>query len=376
MKALMGKLIYIGDGHSIKDGYVIMEDDRITDVTSNKPDCDIIGEYEVLTPGFIDAHSHIGTVRAGEPSDDEDTNENMDSLLFELDVLDSILMEDISFKESIESGVLYSCVLPGSANVIGGRSVLIRNYAENTQDAFIKYTGLKSAFGFNPKGFEEGKGVHASTRMGAVSLLRKTLLKGQKCKKLVEHEKKSLDEFEPHMDVVVALLDGHERLRVHVHKTDDIMAALRIAGEFGLDITIEHASDVFRRHAFEVLKSKGIPVVYGPMDAFPYKVELKHESWRNTRHLIDSGCKFALMSDHPVILQRNLFMQLRMLRWLGLSKEQCISKLCKEPADILGAEGIGTLAKGKLASVVCWKGDPFHMDNHPLAAYAEGRKIL
>jgi imidazolonepropionase-like amidohydrolase len=376
MEAIMGRLVYIGDETSLENGYVVMEDGRITQVTTEKPECDIIGEYEVLTPGFIDAHCHIGTVRAGDPSDEEDTNDDMDSLLFELDILDSILMEDPSFKESMEAGVMYSCVLPGSANIIGGRSALIRNYAENTQDAFIKYTGLKSAFGFNSKGHEDGKGVHASTRMGTVSLLRKVLQKGQKCKKLVEHEKKSTDELEPHMDVVMALLEGHERLRIHVHKTDDIMAALRIAGEFNLDITIEHASDVFRKRTFELLKSKDIPVVYGPIDSFPYKVELKHESWRNTRHLIDSGCKFTIMSDHPVVLQRNLFMQLRVLRWLGLSKEKCISKLCREPAEILGADGIGTLAKGKLASVVCWKGDPFHMDNYPLAAYAEGRKVL
>jgi imidazolonepropionase-like amidohydrolase len=376
MKAIKGGIVYIGDERSLKDGYIIMDDDRIAGVTDKKPDCDIVGEYEVLTPAFIDAHCHLGTIRAGDPSDEEDANDHMDSLLFELDILDSILMEDSSFKDSVEAGVLYSCVLPGSANVIGGRSALIRNYANNTQDAFIKYTGLKSAFGYNPKEYEEGKGVHASTRMGSVSLLRKVLLKGQKAKKLIEHEKKSIDEMEPHMDVVLALLNGHERLRVHVHKTDDIMAALRISSEFNLDITIEHASDVYQKATFDLLKAKDIPVVYGPIDGFAYKVELKHETWRNAKHVINSGCKFAIMSDHPVILQRNTFLQLRLLRHLGLSKEQCISKLCKEPADILGAEGIGTLAKGKLASIICWKGDPFHMDNYPLAVYAEGQKIM
>jgi imidazolonepropionase-like amidohydrolase len=54
-------------------------------------------------------------------------------------------------------------------------------------------------------------------------------------------------------------------------------------------------------------KAASIPIVYGPMDSFPYKVELKHENWRNVDNLLKSGAKFSLMSDHPVILQRNMF---------------------------------------------------------------------
>jgi len=376
MKAIHGKHVYLGDETSLKNGYIVFDNDKIVEIAKKKPDCEVVEECEVITPAFIDAHCHIGIARAGEPQIDDDTNDSMESLLFNLDVLDSIIMEDTSFQESLEAGVLYSCVLPGSANVIGGRSVLIRNYAENTREAFIKHTGLKAAFGYNPKSNEDGKDTHPSTRMGAVSLLRRMLIKGRKTIKLIEHEKKSVDEIEPKMDVVIALLNRDERLRVHAHKTDDIMAALRLADEFNLNITFEHASDVFRKKTFDLLKEKEIPLLYGPLDAFPYKVELRNENWKNAKHVISSGIKFALISDHPIVLQRMLYLQLRHLRRLGLTKEQCISKITKEPAEILGAGGLGTLAPGKLASFVCWNDDLFNLDSYPVSVFAEGKKII
>jgi imidazolonepropionase-like amidohydrolase len=77
------------------------------------------------------------------------------------------------------------------------------------------------------------------------------------------------------------------------------------------------------------------------LDCFPYKVELKHESWRNVKSLIDSMAKFALMSDHPVILQRNMFYSLIHLLRFGLSKAEAISKITKESADIIGVHDLG-----------------------------------
>jgi imidazolonepropionase-like amidohydrolase len=103
---------------------------------------------------------------------------------------------------------------------------------------------------------------------------------------------------------------------------------------------------------------------------------LKNESWKNSKYLIESGVKFSIMSDHPVSLQRNLFLQLRFLRRYGLNRAQCISKITKEPAEILGIDkDLGSLKKGHLASFVCWNGDPFSLDSHPTSVFAEGKLI-
>ena len=99
----------------------------------------------------------------------------MDSLLFLADALDSVQMDDSAFRDSVELGVLYSCVLPGSGNIVGGRSAIIRNYARTTTEALIARSGIKAAFGYNPMSTRDWKGTRPHTRMGALSLLRARL---------------------------------------------------------------------------------------------------------------------------------------------------------------------------------------------------------
>jgi imidazolonepropionase-like amidohydrolase len=111
------------------------------------------------------------------------------------------------------------------------------------------------------------------------------------------------------------------------------------------------------------------------MDSFPYKVELKHESWRNVEKLLKSGAKFSIMSDHPVILQRNMFYTLRHLVRFGLSKGNAISKITKEAAEIIGAQDIGQIKPGFKASLVAWNGDPFSLASHPILVIAEGKTV-
>ena len=145
---------------------------------------------------------------------------------------------------------------------------------------------------------------------------------------------------------------------------------------FGLDVTVEHTCDVHEAGVFEELRDRGIPVVYGPLDSLAYKVELKHEGWRNIRYLVDSGVKFGLMTDHPVILQRNLLLTLRWFLRAGLSKQEALEVITRSNAEILGIDDVlGTLAPGKWASFVCWSGCPFSLESYPLAIYAEGQLI-
>jgi len=177
--------------------------------------------------------------------------------------------------------------------------------------------------------------------------------------------------------VLKALLTRQERLRVHVHKSDDIAAVLRFVDEFGLDVTVEHTCDVHDQATYAELAKRGIPVVYGPMDSHPYKVELKHEDWRNIRHLIASGVTFGLMTDHPVVLQETLLLALRWFLRAGLSKQQALEIITRQNAEILGmGDRVGTLAPGKWASCVCWSGDPFSLESHPVAVYAEGDQVF
>jgi len=378
VKAVKAKLLYTGRPESpLRDKYLAFEGSKIVGVYDEAPEgAEVVLEAEVVTPAFIDGHSHIGMARSGEPSEEGETNERFDSIVALADALESIYMDDKAFRESVESGVLYSCVLPGSGNLIGGRAVVIRNYAENIRDAFIAYAGVKAALGFNPRRTVEWKGTRPHTRMGAYALLRRRLLEAVKADELVRIGKKHPAEIDPETEALIRIVRGVERLRVHVHKADDAYVLLKLKEEFSLKVTAEHLCDVHEARTFRALREAGVPIVYGPLDAFPYKVELKHESWRNVKYLIESGAKFCLMSDHPVTLQRNLYLQLRFLLRSGLRRWEAISKITKEAAEILGiADKLGTLEEGRWASFVAWSGDPFSLESYPVAVYAEGRLV-
>jgi imidazolonepropionase-like amidohydrolase len=166
-------------------------------------------------------------------------------------------------------------------------------------------------------------------------------------------------------------------MRAHVHKIDDIAALLRLVDEFDINVSVEHAMDVHKPAVFRELRKRRIPLVYGPIDSFAYKVELKHENWRNIQHLIESGVTFGLMTDHPVVLARQLLMQTRWFLRAGFSKQQAVELITRKNAHILGINRIlGTLERGKWASFICWKGDPFHMESFPAAVYGEGKLLF
>jgi imidazolonepropionase-like amidohydrolase len=292
-----------------------------------------------------------------------------------VNALHSIYIDDPSFVESVENGVLYSTVLPGSGNIVGGKAVLIRNFVHDIDQAFIKDVGIKAALGYNPRSTTEWKGNRPSTRMGAVAMLRENFIKARKMQALLQKEKKVVDEVDPLTEVLMDVLSDRFKMMFHVHKEDDVMILIQLVREFGIKVIANHCCDVHREEVFSALKASSVPIIYGPMDAFPYKVELKHESWRNAEKLMKSGAKFSVMSDHPVILQRNILYSLRHMLRFGLSKADAISKITKEAAEIIGVQNIGQIKPNFKSSMVVWNGDPFLLSSHPILVIGEGRTV-
>jgi len=378
MNCVRGKKIYTGK-RVVDDAYVVFNGKKMVGVSKEKKG-KLLGRFPVVTPAFVDPHSHIAMVRAGEPGAEAEANEHMDSILAVPDALDSVQMDDSALRDAVEAGVLYSCVLPGSGNIIGGLSAVIRHYAKNTTDALVARAGIKAAFGYNPMSTVEWKGKRPSTRMGALAILRSKLT--DVSQKMAKHKrakgaKKQEITFTAEEAVLRDVLSRKHVLRVHVHKIDDIAALLRIVDEFKLKVTVEHAGDVHEPEIFLELKKRGIPVLYGPVESLAYKVELKHDSWRNIRHLMESGVEYGLMTDNPVNLTRLLFLQTRWFTRLGLSKQQAIELVSRKNAELIGLGGIlGTLDRGKWASFTCWNGDPFDITSHPVAVYGEGELLF
>ena len=370
MKYVKASTLY--DGKNTLQNKYILFDDKIISIEDKKPsNAEFLGEG-VVTPAFIDSHSHIGMVRSGEPSGEDESNEQMENLFPLVRAIDSVYMDDSAFKESVECGVLYSTVLPGSGNTLGGRASLIRNFKSNVSDAFVMDIGIKMALGYNPRSTTAWKGTRPSTRMGAAALLRQSLYSAQKAINLMKKDIKDIDEIDPLMEVFIDILQGKSKLMVHTHKEDDANLLISLKKEFNLKVILNHGMDLHNLAIFNRIKDSGIPIVYGPMDSLPYKVELKHESWRNVEFLMKSGVKFSMMSDHPVILQRNIFLTMRHFLRFGMEKSEAISKLTSEAAEILGVSNLGSIKPGFLPSMVLWNEDPFSMTSHPVRVIAEG----
>ncbi len=375
MQCIKSKKVYVGDGSTLSDVYVCWEGKTIKYVGKEEKG-EVLGEFEVLTPAFIDAHSHMGMDRHGEPWFEGEANEELDSVIPYIDAIDSIYMDDEYFKESVEWGVLYSAVMPGSGNIIGGRVVAIRNWETHVDKAFIKYVGIKAALGYNPRSTTNWRGLRPNTRMGVIGLFKKYFDKARSEWIKLKEGKTTWDELDPITKALIPVIEGRLPLRVHVHKEDDIAILRKLAKIYGFKHTVDHACDVHTEEGFKMIKEMGVPLVYGPVDSFAYKTELKHESYKNIKLLIKYMPEVtALMSDHPVVLQRNLFLQLRFFMMYGMPFEEALKLITSNAAKVLGINA-GEIKVGKLASVVAWSGEPYIMGNKVEMVIAEGKKVI
>ncbi len=374
MKAVKATTLYDGKV-SKKDVYVGFEGSDIVYVDTKKPDCDVVVEG-LVTPAFIDPHSHIGLDRAGEPGAESEANDQLDSMMPLGRAIDGVYMDDHAFSESVESGVLYSVVLPGSGNILGGMGSLIRNFSDNIKEAFVQDIGVKMALGYNPRSTTEWKGKRPTTRMGVGAIIRDRFTTAAKTMKLIESGKKTVEEVDNETEFLMKLINGEYKIMCHLHKEDDALFLMSLVDQFGIKPIINHGMDFHSNSIFAEIKKRDLSLVYGPLDSHPYKVELKHESWKNVELVQNSGVRFALISDHPVILQRTLFLTTRHFMRFGATKEQCVSYVTSKPAEILGLNKLGTVEKGKLASFSVWNKDPFQFDAYPKMVIGEGKTLV
>lgn len=379
------------DGNTLKENQVVVvEDGRITDVGPSKARAGMTG---IVTPAFIDPHSHIGMERQGEPAGESETDDRLTAISPLNNPLDSIYFDDAAFSDAVDFGVLYSCVVPGSGSIMGGKAVVIRNFAENRKKALVKDLGYKIALGFNPRSVTDWKGQRPSTRMGAAAMLRNHLqsvrVKEEKARIKRDLTLKEVDKSDRaraglvrrEYDLALSeaewalfdLLRGEKMAKIHVHKTDDLFFLMDLAKEFSMKVSAEHCCDIGDTAVFNELAKRNIPLVYGPLGSLDYKVELKNASYKNVKALMDSEAFYCLMTDHPVILAHHLRASLFYFLIQGMAPVDAIALITSRSAKILGiADRLGTIAGGKDASLILWDQDPFHLSAHPLVVMAEG----
>ncbi len=374
MKALVD-----GDINTITDGTfkgsILIEDGKIMDIGK---EIDIPDEAEIIDvggktiiPGLIEAHCHTGIHEEGEGWQGNDTNEMYDPITPHLRALDGINPDDIGLKEAVKAGITTVNVTPGSANPIGGQAVALKTAGSKIVDELVlkEPTGMKMAFGENPKRVYKEQDKLPSTRIGTAGLLRKTF---SEVKDNMENDDPEQNDFE--LQSLEPVLKKELVARIHAHRADDMISAIRIAEEFDFDLVIEHATE--GHEIADYLAEKDVPTVVGPCLSSKSKRENVARTFETPSILTDKGVKVALMTDSPVIPTKYLNLMAAYSVKEGMSEEEALRAITINPAEICGIDHrVGSLEKGKDADIVVLDGDPLEIKSRVEKVFIEGENI-
>jgi len=320
---------------------------------------DVSNHY--VLPGFIDAHTHVGIIEEIYRVEGDDANESSDPVTPHMRAIDAIYMDDLAFQDAVQAGITTVMTGPGSANVIGGESLAMKTQARTVDQAILKNpVGIKAAMGENPKRVYGDQHKAPITRMATAALLREALVNAQnyfaKLSRGKDDPSKRPDR-DLKMEALLPVLKGELPLLVHAHRSDDILTALRIADEFNIKVSLQHATEGHKIP--EELVRRGVPAVVGPSLSTRAKVELKDRTFATPGVLARAGVKVALMTDHPVIPVQYLSLTAGLAVKDGMDEGEALKAITINPAEILGiADRVGSLAPGKDADVVVLTGHP------------------
>lgn len=364
MILIKGGLVRPITSPDIPGGEILVDNGKIVAIGQNvdaPADVQVIDATGLLvTPGFIDAHTHIGMSEEASRWEGNDTNEYSDPVTPHVRGIDAINPMDEAFENAIKGGVTTAITGPGSANVIGGTFLAMKLHGECVDDMVIKNpVAMKIAFGENPKGAYGQNGRKAPvTRMMTAALLRENLMKAKRYREEVDAAEKDPDAkrpFDMKMEAMLPVMRGEIPLKSHAHRADDILTSIRIAKEFGVGITLDHCTE---GHLI-IDKIKDYNAMIGPSFGSKTKQELKCKSFATPGILEKAGMDVCIITDAPVIPLNYLPLCAGLAIREGMSVEGAWRAITINPAKVIGIEDrVGSLEVGKDADIVLFQGDP------------------
>lgn len=338
-------------------------------------ECEIVeAEGLHVYPGFVDAHSHLGTIGSSIKFEGDDVNEMTDILTPHLRGIDCVEPMDVVFAEAREGGVTTVCVGPGSANVVGGTFLAMKTVGKRVDDMVINdRVAMKCAFGENPKRCYKDKNNYS--RMSTAAKLRELLFKTQEYDAKIQAAGDDLSKkppFDFKLEAMLPVIRREIPLKAHAHRADDIFTALRIAKEFNVRITLEHVTD--GSLIVEELAKENVMLAVGPSFGHRTKFELKNKSFRTPGDLANAGCHVSIITDAPVIPQQYLRLCAGLAVKEGMKEFDALKAITINAAEHAGvADRVGSIEVGKDADIVLMDGCLFESQSNVMDTYIDGK---
>jgi imidazolonepropionase-like amidohydrolase len=382
---LQGATVLTGTGERIENADVVMQDGKISAVGSG---IDSAGMLVVdasdmwVTPGIIDVHSHLGVYASPSVAAHSDGNEMTEPVTAQVWAEHAVWPQDPGFVAALAGGITSLQILPGSGNLIGGRSVTLKNVPGRNVMS-MKFPGapygLKMACGENPKRFYGGQGRSPMTRMGNVANYRSAWIEAADYRDKLEAAEKGQGEApmrDLKLETLAGVLDGDILIHNHCYRADEMAVMLEIAKEFDYRISAFHHGVEAYKIADLLAENDVCAAVWA--DWWGFKMEA-FDSIRENAALVDlAGACAIIHSDDSQGIQR---LNQETAKVMGaaarvdidIPPEHAIQWITRNAAKALGiTDQTGTLEVGKMADVVVWGGDPFSVYTKVERVYIDG----
>lgn len=330
-----------------------------------------------VLPGIIEAHCHMGITEEKKGMEGDDCNETVNPLTPWLRAIDAINSMDAAFNDAVRAGITTAMIGPGSSNVVGGQFALVKTRGRRIDDIVVKApAAMKVAFGENPKVNYSGQGKSPSTRMAIAGMLRRELFEARQYMQKKEQAIADGEAFQEDFtrECWIPVLRKEIPLKAHVHRVDDIFTAIRIAKEFGLNMTLDHCSE---GHLIAAeLAGEGFPAIVGPDLTSRNKIEVQNVAFKTAGVLARAGVLVAITTDHPVSQIQSLPLCAGLAVKAGLPLEEGLRAITINAARICGAEDrLGSMEPGKDADIAIFDGNPMEVFTQTMYTIINGRVV-
>lgn len=367
---------------------VLIRDGKITRIGENLSaprgveTIDATGKF--VSPGIIDAHSHLNTVS---------TNESRNPVTAEVTMEESVNPNDISIYRAIAGGTTTIHLMHGSANVIGGQGETLKLRYGASQDG-MRMDGaprtIKFALGENPTRVHgQGSGIHPRTRMSVEQVIREHFDMAIDYKRNREEYLSAKATYDRRkrgvppvpvaknlrLEVLSDILDGEILVHCHSYRADEILMLMRVFNDYGVkNYTFQHANEAFKV-APELAKNGAHTSIFA--DWWAYKFEVYYSTAYNATILNENGVTNSINSDSDELIRHLNHETGKTIRYGQTSVDDALKMITINPAIQLGIDDrVGSIEEGKDGDVVIWSGHPISIYSKVEQTYIDGKKYF